>query len=242
METEEVFGIKYAVGDVLSAVSTVLDKIGDLSGGYICFSNVFTVATAVDNSKYKEALNQSSFTFPDGAPIAKRLRRKGAVNARRIAGPDFMEALLGATADGRVRHFFYGSSESTLEKLVTNIRKKYPEINIVGKYSPPFRGLTPDEDREIIQTVNSAEADIVWIGLGAPKQEMFMYSHKGKIHGLMVGVGAGFDYQAGTVKRAPLWIQTAAWPSVCPGTLTSRTLSSPKRSMAQRFGPRGEPR
>ena len=207
METEEIFGIRYAVGDVLSAVSTVLDRLDDLSGGYICFSNVFTVATAVDNSRYKEALNSSSFTFPDGAPIARRLRKKGAVNARRIAGPDFMEELLGATADGKVKHFFYGSSESTLAKLEANIRKKYPKINIVGKYSPPFRGLTADEDREVIQTINSSEADIVWIGLGAPKQEMFMFSHKGKIHGLMVGVGAGFDYQAGTVKRAPLWMQ-----------------------------------
>ena len=229
METEEIFGIKYAVGDVPGAVSTVLDGLEELSGGYICFSNVFTVATAVDNSRYKEALNKSSFTFPDGAPIARRLRKKGAVNARRIAGPDFMEALLSATADGKVRHFFYGSSESTLEKIEANIRKKYPEINIVGKYSPPFRGLTADEDREIIQTINSAAPDIVWIGLGAPKQEMFMCSHKGKIHGLMVGVGAGFDYQAGTVKRAPLWMQknSLEWlhrPIMDPRRLVKRYL------------------
>lgn len=207
METEEIFGIRYAIGDVPDAISTVLGSIKELSGGYICFSNVFTVATAVDNSRYKEALNASAFTFPDGAPIAKRLRRKGAAGARRIAGPDFMEALLEATCYGKVRHFFYGSSEATLEKLEANIRKKYPDINIVGKYSPPFRKLTAEEDREIMETINSAEADIVWIGLGAPKQEMFMFSHKGRIRGLMIGVGAGFDYQAGTVKRAPLWMQ-----------------------------------
>ena len=207
METEEIFGIRYAVGDVPDAVAAVLNGLKDLSGGYICFSNVFTVATAIDNNKYKEALNGSSFTFPDGAPIAAKLRKKGAVNARRIAGPDFMEAMLDATADGKVRHFLYGSSEATLEKLEKSIKGKYPKINIVGTYSPPFRSLTSDEDREIINTINSAEADIVWVGLGAPKQEMFMAAHKSRIHGLMIGVGAGFDYHAGTVKRAPRWMQ-----------------------------------
>lgn len=223
METEEIFGIKYAIGDTASAVDTVKGSLSELSGGYICFSNVFTVATAIDNEKYRDALNRSSFTFPDGAPIAKRLRKKGANAARRIAGPDFMEALMDATADGTVAHFFYGSSESTLGLLEANIKKKYPDINIVGRYSPPFRGLTAEEDRRIIEMINDSHADIVWIGLGAPKQEMFMSAHKGRIKGLMIGVGAGFDYQAGTVKRAPLWMQR------CSLEWLHRLITDPKR-------------
>ena len=228
METEEIFGIRYAVGDVMSAVSAVMGSLKSLGGGYICFSNVFTVATALDKPAYKEALNGSSFTFPDGAPIAKKLRKKGKVMARRIAGPDFMEALLKATADGKVRHFFYGSTEDTLDKLTANIREKHPDMNIVGRYSPPYRSLTADEDREIIRTINETKPDIVWIGLGAPKQEMFMYHHKDKISGLMVGVGAGFDYQAGTVKRAPLWMQRMSleW--------FHRLITDPKR-LAKRY-------
>ena len=228
METEEIFGIRYAVGDVMSAVSAVMGSLKSLGGGYICFSNVFTVATALDKPIYKDALNGSSFTFPDGAPIAKKLRKKGKVMARRIAGPDFMEALLKATADGKVRHFFYGSTEDTLDKLTANIREKHPDMNIVGRYSPPYRSLTADEDREIIRTINETKPDIVWIGLGAPKQEMFMYHHKDKISGLMVGVGAGFDYQAGTVKRAPLWMQRMSleW--------FHRLITDPKR-LAKRY-------
>ena len=207
METAEIFGIKYAVGDIRGAVSYVLERIEKLSGGYICFSNVFTVVTAEENKEYKQALNEASITFPDGGPIAHKLRKKGAEKATRIAGPDFMEDLLKETADGSARHFFYGSSEDILDRLQENLLRKFPEMNIVGVYSPPFRDLTDDEDRDIMERINAAQADIIWVGLGAPKQEMFMYRHKGKIQGLMIGVGAGFDYQAGVVKRAPEWMQ-----------------------------------
>ncbi|MBQ6415673.1 MAG: WecB/TagA/CpsF family glycosyltransferase, partial [Butyrivibrio sp.] len=107
----------------------------------------------------------------------------------------------------KVTHYFYGSTEETLTRLRENLEKKYPGINIKGMYSPPFRALSPEEDAEVVKRINDSGADIVWIGLGAPKQEKWMKEHEGMINAVMMGVGAGFDFHAGTAKRAPLWVQ-----------------------------------
>ncbi len=210
MKKRSLFGVNYTVGTLDEAVAEILQRIKDSGGKYICFSNVHSLVTAVDNEKYRKILNRSAYTFPDGAPVAGRLRRMGERGAERIAGPDFMQAMFEATSDGTVSHFFYGSSNETLEKLVINLKSRYPGINIAGSYSPPFKKLSEEEDKEISALINKAGADIVWIGLGAPKQEIFMYTHRKVIGGLMIGVGAGFDFHAGTLKRAPLWMQKAS--------------------------------
>ena len=118
-----------------------------------------------------------------------------------------MEHMFRDTQDGRLSHFFYGASQETLDALKDNLLKKYPGIDIRGMYSPPFRALSEEEDRADVNLINGSGADIIWIGLGAPKQEKWMNAHKGEIGGVMMGVGAGFDFHAGTIKRAPKWIQ-----------------------------------
>lgn len=228
METRRLFGVKYAVGSIDNAVAEVLLRLGELKGRYVCFSNVHTLITAVENEKYRKVLNGSAYTFPDGAPIARRLKRGGEKDCERIAGPDFMEAVFNASAEGQLSHFFYGSSWDVLEKLETVLKKRYPNINIAGKYSPPYRKLSPEEDKKIISLMNRAGADIIWIGLGAPRQEIFMYKHQGKVDGLMAGVGAGFDFQAEAVKRAPLWMQKLSLEWLF------RLLTDPKR-LAKRY-------
>ena len=190
-----------------AAVSEVLARVKELRGRYICFSNVHTLVTAVENEKYKRVLNGAEYTFPDGAPIAWKLRRKGMPEADRIAGPDFMEEVFKATADGETTHFFYGSGRQVLEKLEASVRERYPQINIAGSFAPPYGKLSADEDKKIVAMLNSSGADIIWVGLGAPKQEIFMYLHRHQVEGVMIGVGAGFDLQAGLVRRAPLWMQ-----------------------------------
>ena len=105
------------------------------------------------------------------------------------------------------KHYFYGSTQETLDKLKTELEKAYPRVQIVGMYSPPFRPLTEAEDKEIVEAINKASPDFLWIGLGAPKQEKWMGAHHGRVKGLMVGVGAAFDYYAGNIKRAPIWMQ-----------------------------------
>lgn len=206
-ERFNLFGINYAVSRTEEAVLHVMRHIKELSGEYICFSNVHTSVMAREDASYRDVLNGAAFVFPDGTPIATLEQKKGYVGAERVAGPDFMEHMFRDTQDGRLSHFFYGASQETLDALKDNLLKKYPGIDIRGMYSPPFRALSEEEDRADVNLINGSGADIIWIGLGAPKQEKWMNAHKGEISGVMMGVGAGFDFHAGTIKRAPKWIQ-----------------------------------
>jgi len=206
-ERFNLFGINYAVSRTEEAVLHVMRHIKELSGEYICFSNVHTSVMAREDASYRDVLNGAAFVFPDGTPIATLEQKKGYVGAERVAGPDFMEHMFRDTQDGRLSHFFYGASQETLDALKENLLKKYPGIDIRGMYSPPFRALSEEEDRADVNLINGSGADIIWIGLGAPKQEKWMNAHKGEISGVMMGVGAGFDFHAGTIKRAPKWIQ-----------------------------------
>lgn len=124
-----------------------------------------------------------------------------------MAGPDLMPEIFRLSEERGYRNYFYGSTQETLNALRKNLQIQYPRLNIVGMYSPPFRPLTEEEDRLAVGAINEARPDFIWIGLGAPKQEKWMADHEGKVCGLMLGVGAGFDFHAGTVKRAPMWMQ-----------------------------------
>lgn len=126
---------------------------------------------------------------------------------RRTTGPDYMKEILKISNKEGYRHFFYGSTEETLKKLQKTLNKSYPDVQVAGMFSPPFRPLSEQEDEEIAHMINESNADFVWIGLGAPKQERWMYEHRGKINGFMIGVGAAFDYEAGNIERAPMWMQ-----------------------------------
>lgn len=174
-----VLGVNYCVTNVGEAVFYVRRHLDDLRGSYLCFSNVHTTVMAKESEAYKNVQNSSAFTFPDGMPIAQRQYQKGFVQAQRVSGPDFMGNMFLSSMDGKVRHYFYGSTEETIALLQEKLPKAYPGIELAGFYSPPFRALTEEEDAEIIRRINEAKPDIVWIGLGAPKQENWMYAHRG---------------------------------------------------------------
>ncbi len=202
-----VLGVNYTISTISEAVFYVRHHIDKLKGQYLCFSNVHTTVMAHDRADVLEAENSSAFTFSDGAPVARALRHQEESDAVRMAGPDFVKEMLISSMDGKTSHYFYGSSEKTLAALKENIEKTYPGVVVKGYYSPPFRELSPEEDQQIIDMINAADADIIWIGLGAPRQEKWMLAHKGKFRGVMAGVGAAFDFHAGTIKRAPKWMQ-----------------------------------
>ena len=206
-EKFELFGVRYSIARTEEAVLHVMRHVKELAGEYICFSNVHTSVMARESSSYADVLNSSAFTFPDGNPVAILQRKSGIYGAERVAGPDFMEHMFKNTMDGSITHYFYGASQETLDALKVNLEKNYPGIVVKGYYSPPFRELTPEEDEADVEMINASGADIIWIGLGAPKQEKWMNAHKGRVNGVMMGVGAGFDFHAGTIKRAPVWIQ-----------------------------------
>ncbi len=206
-EKFDLFGIKYSIARTEEAVLHVIRHIKELSGKYICFSNVHTSVMGKESSEYREILNEAAFVFPDGSPIATLEQKAGFIGAERVAGPDFMEKMFRNTMDGSLSHYFYGSTQETLDALSNSLKAKYPGLVIKGMYSPVFGEASKEEDAADIARINAANADIVWIGLGAPKQEKWMNAHRDQIHGVMMGVGAGFNFHAGNIKRAPVWIQ-----------------------------------
>jgi N-acetylglucosaminyldiphosphoundecaprenol N-acetyl-beta-D-mannosaminyltransferase len=126
----------------------------------------------------------------------------------RVYGPDLMLALCARSVEKGYRHFLYGGDEALVEALAERLRQRYPGIRIVGTFAPPFRPLTPDEDRDIVRVINDAQPDVVWVGLSTPKQERWMAEHHTRIAApVMVGVGAAFDFGAGRKKQAPRWMQ-----------------------------------
>ena len=208
MDVCNILGVNILVTDMNKTVHFIEENIKKLSGEYVCVSNGHTTVTAFEDEEYRNVQNSAVMAFPDGEPLSIVSRRRGFKEARRVTGPDFMEQMFIRGKEGNgLRHYFYGGSQDTLDTLEKVLKEKYPGLQIAGMYSPPFRLLTEEEDAQVIQMINKSEADIIWVGLGAPKQENWMYDHRGKVNGLMFGVGAGFDYHAGKLKRAPLWMQ-----------------------------------
>jgi N-acetylglucosaminyldiphosphoundecaprenol N-acetyl-beta-D-mannosaminyltransferase len=140
-------------------------------------------------------------------PIAWMLRHMGFPNQERINGPDLMWNYCQLAERMKEPIFLYGSTPKTLDAIQQKLLDSFPNLLISGTYSPPFRTLTSQEDDEIIDIINNSDARVVFVSLGCPKQELWMAQHRGKINAVMIGVGAAFDYHAGTIKRAPLWMQ-----------------------------------
>jgi N-acetylglucosaminyldiphosphoundecaprenol N-acetyl-beta-D-mannosaminyltransferase len=145
----------------------------------------------------------------DGMPVTWSLRKLGFAKQQRINGPDLMWNYCEKAERTGQKIFFYGSTNTVLALLEDKLKAAFPELQIAGMYSPPFRELTETEDKEVIERLNASGANVIFIGLGCPRQESWMFQHRGKINAVMIGVGAAFNYHAGTIKRAPLWMQNA---------------------------------
>lgn len=181
--------------------------IKQLSGDYVCVSNVHTTVTSYEDWEYCKIQNGGIMALPDGGPLSSVGRRRGQKKMGRVTGPSLMGEIFNVSAKNGYKHFFYGSTKETLVKLNNKLKEDHPNIQIVGMYSPPFRQITEEENKVIIKMINDSNPDFIWIGLGAPKQEKWMAMHQGVVRGLMFGVGAGFDYYADNIKRAPEWMQ-----------------------------------
>lgn len=195
------------VTNMEEAVDYIDKNIEELKGKYICISNVHTTVMAYRDETYRKVQNGAALALPDGKPLSIVSRMRGFKTAQRVPGPDLMPEILKLSEERGYTHFFYGSREETLAKLEGKLLEKYPKLKIAGMYSPPFRKLTEEEDKQVIEMINKTNADFIWVGLGAPKQENWMAEHKDKLCGVMLGVGAAFDFHAGTIKRAPKWMQ-----------------------------------
>lgn len=205
--TCNILGVNIAAVNMDWAIQYLKENIKSLSGDYLCLSNVHTTVTSYENPEYCFIQNNGIMALPDGGPLSVLGKNLGNKSMDRVTGPSLMEEIFNISVENGYRHYFYGSTHETLLKLQKKLNEKYPGIEIVGMYSPPFRSITEEEDITIIENINCSKPDFVWVGLGAPKQEKWMAMHQGKINGLMIGVGAGFDYHAENIKRAPEWMQ-----------------------------------
>jgi N-acetylglucosaminyldiphosphoundecaprenol N-acetyl-beta-D-mannosaminyltransferase len=205
--TETILNAKIDALTWSDALSRLIIWGGARESRYVCICNVHSVVTTTLDAEFMDVVNTADMATPDGAPVAWALRKLGFPAQERISGPDLMWRYL-AVAE-RLDHsvFFYGSTPETLAKLEAAVRSHFPALKIAGRHSPPFRDATPDEDAAEVEMINNSGANVVFVGLGCPKQEKWMAAHKGRIRAVTVGVGAAFDYHSGVVKRAPLWWQ-----------------------------------
>lgn len=221
----KILGTNINVTNMDDTIAYLTENLEQLKGDYICVSNVHTTVMAYRDKAYRRVQNSAAMALPDGQPLSIVSRRRGFFEARRVPGPDLMPAILDLSQETGYRHYFYGSTDATLTALRAAMLRRYPKLQIAGMYSPPFRELTKEEDEEIVRRINDSGADFVWVALGAPKQEWWMYEHRHRVKAVMLGVGAAFDFTAGTVKRAPMWMQRLCLEWVF------RILRDPKRML-----------
>lgn len=205
------------------AIARVVEWGEERQSRYVCICNVHSVITASSDHRLKDAINGSDLATPDGMPLAWQMRRKGFPAQQRISGPDMMLRLCHIAEKKKIKIFLYGSTKNTLDNLQNNLMEIFPDLVISGAYSPPFRPLTASENEEVVQLINGSGAGILFVGLGCPRQEIWMHSQKGKINAVMVGVGAAFDFHAGLIQRAPVFLRKAGLEWL------HRLLSEPRR-------------
>jgi len=176
---------------------------------YVALCNVHSVVTAHQDDSFHSVIAHADMALPDGAPVAWSMRRDGFPGQQRLSGPELMCRYLAEAEKIGQSVFFYGSTENTLNKLLARIKSIFPALNVAGAVSPPFRELSAEEDQAYVDQINQSGAHVVFVSLGCPKQEAWMAAHRGRIRAVMIGVGAAFDYHAGTIQRAPVWMQKA---------------------------------
>ena len=205
--TIDVIGSQIDVLDWNLAVSRVSHWSRRRESKIICICNAHSVVTARQDPSFSRVIAAADMATPDGAPVAWLMRKLGSVYQQRINGPDLMWRYCAHAENSAESMYLYGASQTTLDALQSSLLSAFPRLLIAGAYSPPFRPLTADEDEEVVRRINDSGAGVVWVSLGCPRQEKWIHDHRGRISAVMVGVGAAFDYHAGTIKRAPLWMQ-----------------------------------
>lgn len=189
------------------ALAFIAERLPDIKGEYICVSNAHTTVMAHDDPAYYRVQTESLMSVPDGKPLSI-VGRKAVPGMGRVTGPDLMREIFEISTERGFRHYLYGNRPKNLEALVEALERDYPGIDICGYEPSVFRDMTPQEEAELAERINGAEPDFVWVALGAPRQECFCHRMRGRINGLMVGVGGAFNILAGITPEAPMWMQS----------------------------------
>ncbi|MDO9084681.1 MAG: WecB/TagA/CpsF family glycosyltransferase [Anaerolineaceae bacterium] len=205
---QEILGVYVSVINLSDAIFIFRQWISDKKNKYVCVTPAHALMDCHQDKRIRNVYNQAGLVTPDGMAVVWILKLLGHKEVGRVYGPDLMNELCRVSLETGYKHFFYGNTVSVLSDLKEKLEEKFPGIQIIGSIAPPFRELTDQEDEEICKRISASGADILWVGLGSPKQELWMYHHQGKIDvPVMIGVGAAFDFLSGNKSQAPRWIQ-----------------------------------
>ena len=200
--------VEISITNIHDALNRINEQIRTGKSAYICVTNSRAAYIGHHDEQYREVLNNSLMTVPDGKPLEWIARLSGFKDVKRTSGSDLFRAICNLSLEKGYSHYFYGSTSEVLTRLVTNTINEFPGIRILGAISPPFGSAEVLANQLIIDSINKHKPTFVWIGLGAPKQERFMHLICSQVESsILIGVGLVFDYQAGTVIRAPKWMQ-----------------------------------
>jgi N-acetylglucosaminyldiphosphoundecaprenol N-acetyl-beta-D-mannosaminyltransferase len=203
-----ILGVGVSAIDMAQALDQMAGWIDRRTLAYVVVCPVYTVMQCQKDPDLRSIVNRAGMVTPDGMPIVFLSRRRGHPRVSRVYGPDLMLAFSEMAAERGYTNFYYGGADGVPEALVNHLTRRYPELRVVGAYSPPFRELTAEEEDAVVEMINLAAPDVVWVGLGSPKQDFWMARHRERLNApVLVGVGAAFDFLTGRVPQAPRWMQ-----------------------------------
>lgn len=208
VEAVNILGVKVSAIDMSMAIEMIDHWIKNRESNYVCVRDVHGVIACQDDDSFRRIHAEAGMVTPDGMPLVWMSHLLGYRKVDRVSGADLMAAACEQSVAKGHSHYLLGGMPGIADQLSTKLAERYPGIRIAGTHCPPYRDPSDAEDRRIVETINQAEADIVWVGLGSPKQERWMAEHVGRIDApVMLGVGAAFDFLNGTIDRAPYWMQ-----------------------------------
>ena len=220
----EILGVRVSAINMDSAIKMAEAHLSTHQTGYVCVTGVHGVMEAQDDPSFRDILNRAAMNTPDGMPMSWVGWLQGHRSMDRVYGPDLMLAMCEFSVKRGYRHFLYGGKDGVAELLAKNLRQRFPGLQVVGTFTPPFRPLDAQEEEHLIERVKGCKPDVFWVGLSTPKQEKFMSAYMDRLGvPLMVGVGAAFDIHTGNAKDAPAWMKRAGLQWL------HRLLQEPKR-------------
>lgn len=207
--SRQILGMRVDCTHYSEAVNVIVRLSRRGASAHVCVATVHMVMEAHDDEEFRRVVNAAELVTPDGVPLVWCLRLLGLWRALRVYGPTLTPRICSAAQSEGIRVGFYGGTEEVLERMTSRLQADFPDLDIAFRYSPPFRPATPSEDDEIVAAIEDAGVQILFVGLGCPKQERWMSQHRDRVSCVMVGVGAAFDFIAGVKPLAPAWMQRA---------------------------------
>lgn len=208
-ERVAILGVDVSAINMRDTIGTIERWIAERSRNYVCITGAHGVIESRSNEVLRMIHNRAGLVTPDGMPLVWMSRALGHTNTSRVYGPDLMRNMSAVSAERGYRQFYYGGGSGVADRLAAALSRQHAGLIVAGTLTPPFRALSQEEDSDIVDRINAAKPDIVWVGLSTPKQEHWMAAHLGRIDApVMIGVGAAFDFLTGAKPQAPIWMQS----------------------------------